>query len=173
MRSLGLADDTFVGIGFSTTAILTTFLISVALVMIPIALSFKRYKGSMVVAGANSMVISAACHCSPINDTPPTTGSGSSADDASSIELQHLISPVQPRLQTEYAGGGGGLNCVYADTDHVALMRLARSRVRWGVVKMPAAFYAQFVDIKECVGHLTFGAAEHHVESPEEGEWYA
>ncbi|EOO00978.1 hypothetical protein UCRPA7_3559 [Phaeoacremonium minimum UCRPA7] len=164
MQKLGLASDTFVGIGFSTTAILTTFMISLVLIMIPIALSFKRYQGSMVVAGANSMVISAACHCSPINDTPPSTG----FRDDSSIELQNLISPVRPRLQTEYSGFNFD-----ADTDRTSLMRLARSKVRWGVVKMPAVFYAQFVDIKECVGHLTFGAAEHHVEPPEEGEWYA
>ena len=164
MQSLGLAGNTFVGIGFSTTAILTVFIISLFLITIPVALSFKKYAGSMVVAASNSMVISAACHCSPLDDTPPS----SAFQDDSSVELQNLITPVQPRLRTEYTG-----YAIDAASERTSLMRLARSRVRWGAVRMPAAFYAQFVDIKEVVGHLSFGVPEHHVQPPEEGEWYA
>lgn len=164
MRKLGLSSDTFVGIGYSTTAILVTFLISLFLITVPIALSLKKYQGSMVVAGSNSMVISAACHSAPPDDTPPP----SAFRDDSSVELQNLITPVRPQLQTEYTGYS-----VDPTTDRIALMRLARSRLRWGVVKMPVSFYAQFVDIKELVGHLTFGVPEQHVQPPEEGEWYA
>jgi hypothetical protein len=56
-------------------------------------------------------------------------------------------------------------------------IRLSRSRVRWGVVRMPKEFYTQFGDREHGVqlGHLTFGIEDQGVDPPEEhpGHVYA
>ncbi|KAI1418430.1 hypothetical protein F5Y13DRAFT_176522 [Hypoxylon sp. FL1857] len=51
--------------------------------------------------------------------------------------------------------------------------KLARSKIRWGVVKMPPEWHAEYDDESGPVGHLSFGVEEDDVQSPEPGELYA
>lgn len=52
--------------------------------------------------------------------------------------------------------------------------RLSKSRIRWGVVRMPDEFYAQFEDMEEGVelGHLSFGTEEQGVVPPVDDTWH-
>lgn len=54
-------------------------------------------------------------------------------------------------------------------------IRLSRSRIRWGAVRMPEEFYMQFPDLEDGakLGHLTFGTEEQRVAPPNPGYFYA
>lgn len=54
-------------------------------------------------------------------------------------------------------------------------LRISRSRIRWGVVRMPDEFYAQFEDLEggSKVEHLSFGIEQQGVTAPEPGHFYA
>nr|UPM17953.1 putative multipass membrane protein [Hypoxylon sp. CO27-5] len=51
--------------------------------------------------------------------------------------------------------------------------KLARSKVRWGVVKIPPEWHAEYDNEAGPVGHLSFGVEEDDVQPPEPGELYA
>ncbi|OTA69970.1 hypothetical protein K449DRAFT_360814 [Hypoxylon sp. EC38] len=51
--------------------------------------------------------------------------------------------------------------------------KLVRSKIRWGVVKMPPEWHAEYDNEAGPVGHLSFGVEEDDVQSPELGELYA
>ncbi|KAJ0108093.1 hypothetical protein J7T55_007212 [Diaporthe amygdali] len=52
--------------------------------------------------------------------------------------------------------------------------RLSKSRIRWGVVRMPDEFYAQFGDMEEGVElrHLSFATEEQGVVPPVDDHWH-
>ena len=55
------------------------------------------------------------------------------------------------------------------------LPELSKSKVKWGVVKMPLEFYEQVsgdLDVI-AVGHLSFGVETDHVQGPVHGNWYS
>ncbi|OTA98823.1 hypothetical protein M426DRAFT_101648 [Hypoxylon sp. CI-4A] len=51
--------------------------------------------------------------------------------------------------------------------------KLARSKIRWGVVKMPPEWHDEYDGEASDVGHLSFGVKEDDVQPPEVGESYA
>ncbi|KAI1455288.1 hypothetical protein F4805DRAFT_468796 [Annulohypoxylon moriforme] len=51
--------------------------------------------------------------------------------------------------------------------------KLARSKIRWGVVKMPPEWHAENDNEAGRVDHLSFGVEEDNVQPPEAGECYA
>ncbi|KAF4456361.1 hypothetical protein F53441_1520 [Fusarium austroafricanum] len=61
------------GLQFSTVAILIAFSLSLLIALIPIILARFNLSSDMVLAGSNSKVISAACHCVPIRLTDATS----------------------------------------------------------------------------------------------------
>lgn len=54
-------------------------------------------------------------------------------------------------------------------------INISRSRIRWGVVRMPEEFYAQFEDLEggAKLDHLSFGIEQQAVTAPEPGHFYA
>lgn len=64
---------------------------------------------------------------------------------------------------------------VFEEDDGQFRIRLSRSRIRWGVVRMPEDFYMQFPDLEDGAkpGHLTFGTEEQGVAPPNPGYFYA
>jgi hypothetical protein len=52
-------------------------------------------------------------------------------------------------------------------------LSISRSLIRWGEVKMPAEWYAQYDGLPEPVGHLSFDIKAGDVEEPKDGRWYA
>ncbi|KUI55803.1 hypothetical protein VP1G_03148 [Cytospora mali] len=199
-NTLGLSEDSFIGIGFSSSAIVLVFSIAVFLMLIPLVLSRREYKGQMVIARANSMIISAACqvsllpgsrppgqHPSRIH-TPSLRSWGENLEPMGSggiqyeMEMQNLLSPsaiddtsmarnsldndITAELSSELLGDDDM-------PEKLARMRLARRKLKWGVVKMAPDFYEHFKDFQEDLGHLSFGVIEQDVALPEEGRWYA
>lgn len=198
----GLSSDAYIGIGFSSGAILLVLCIAILLLFIPIILAWRKYKGVMVVAGANSMVISAACHVSiasvPPGDAVPAvtaTSSPASARDAfkatgvsvstDDMEMRNLLSPPtlsppagQQNLKVQNEHRGHAEYDLVSEGDESPEMqmriRMSQSKLRWGVVRMPAEFGERlYQDVGEEVGHLAFGIKEQNVVTPEEGRWYA
>lgn len=195
--SYGLSSDAYIGIGFSSGAILLVLCIAIVLLIIPIVLAWRKYKGVIVVAGANSMVISAACHVSlegihSGNTHSKATASSSLASPREAfqatgglvsqddMEMTNLLSPAsehqkvkgldEHRVHAEYELVSEG-----NDTPEMQMrIRISQSRLSWGVVRMPAAFSERFFqDVGEEVGHLAFGIEDQNVATPEEGRWYA
>jgi hypothetical protein len=61
----GFDPDTIISISYSVQALLALTVVSFVLAMIPLLMSRMKLKGDMVVAGADSRVMSAACHPRP------------------------------------------------------------------------------------------------------------
>lgn len=59
------------------------------------------------------------------------------------------------------------------DGESSSFKKLARSKIRWGVVKMPPEWHAEWDNEDDVVEHLSFGVEEDDVESPEPGRLYA
>ena len=51
--------------------------------------------------------------------------------------------------------------------------KLARSKIRWGVVEMPPEWHAEWDNEDDVVAHLSFGVEEDDVMPPEPGRLYA
>jgi hypothetical protein len=181
----GLSDDAYVGVGFSTIALLAVFVIACVLAVIPLVLCSRTMKGAMVLGGHNSMVISAACHVEPVSGTRPPSSLSMREPKPStfgdheqpaprdvepdSFEMQNLL---ESNSTPKNIGSDLGEEIKSGDRKH-ALTRISQSLIRWGVVKMPASFYQQYADVDEFMGHLGFGTQEHDVEEPVDGHWYA
>jgi len=177
LQGLGLSPDAYIGIGFSSLAILAVFTLACILILVPIALCIPRLKGDMVIGGSNSKVISAACHAIPVaavavaephgeEGSRQQRRTGANGDD--SIELDSLLMTVGSD------GKGGDNNDDDAmEEDRLGLVRLSRGKVRWGVVRSPEAYDQMTMVEGEAVGHLSFGAREHDVQPPVSGKVYA
>ncbi|KAI1503677.1 hypothetical protein F5X99DRAFT_87631 [Biscogniauxia marginata] len=82
----GLSDDAYIGIGYSTIAILVVLIIAVVLSLIPFVLCWFKIQGPMVLGGCDSIVISAACHIAPIpEEALGTTASAKPTTPPSSL----------------------------------------------------------------------------------------
>ncbi|KAF4472854.1 hypothetical protein FALBO_241 [Fusarium albosuccineum] len=132
---------------FSTKAILIALVASVTVAITPLFLAFIKLPGQMVLAGGNSAVISAACHCVPV-DLPLDNQFGSKSSDSSSLwyesDATRLILDAEDPLQT-----------------------VARRRLKWGHVLGEGGHH----DLK--TGHLAFGTEEQAMAEPEEGKYYS
>lgn len=67
---IGFDATTVVALSYSVKALLILSIVSFVLAMVPLFVSFTKLKGDMVIAGASSRVISAACHVQPAGETP-------------------------------------------------------------------------------------------------------
>ncbi|PNP59301.1 hypothetical protein FNYG_14948 [Fusarium nygamai] len=135
-----------VGLQFSSKAILIAFVVSIGVAITPIFLAFVKLSGTMVIAGANSAVISAACHC-------PST----------QLESFSRAPSILSREGSEY---GSMSTRLIRDEETEELEALARKKVKWGRVST-----GKSDDIQ--VGHLSFGTEEHEITKPADGEHYS
>lgn len=200
-NSYGLSPDAYIGIGFSSGAILLVLCIAFFLLTIPIVMGTRKYKGVMVVAGANSMVMSAACHVSvsvaeterssggrPREASPSLTRNSSifetvgglTGPGRGEIEMENLLAPPPgyglAAGAQKPSGIARGHDLGLGDADVSETLRkvhLSRQKIKWGVVRMPLEFQERFRGVDEEVEHLTFGVEEQDVTPPEELRWYA
>jgi hypothetical protein len=197
----GLSSDAFIGMGFSTSSILLALVLSAVLASVPLVFSrWRRFasRGDMVLCGSSSMVISAACHPSRVNivgrDDDAGSLKGPSAagrKNAESVEMSNLMSPrtksptdakggavggardVEDLPSPGPYGGGGDEDRPEGSQKSAGAVPISSRLLRWGVVPMPDAFAAQYRDVTEEVGHLSFGVAEQDVQPPRVGMYYA
>ncbi|KAK6087656.1 hypothetical protein SCUP234_01295 [Seiridium cupressi] len=81
------------------------------------------------------------------------------------IEMQRLINnqTSSQSLRTKHSNS--------QLTQEELFVHMSRSKLRWGIVKMPARFYAQFQGLG-LYEHLSFGVEEDAVEPPVPGKYY-
>ncbi|UPL03007.1 hypothetical protein LCI18_013941 [Fusarium solani-melongenae] len=194
----GLSKDAYVGLGYSTLTILVLLIATIVLPIIPTLIAQRKVKTSMPLAGASSMVISAACHV-PILEGNVVCDSRKSdlqravqhesalvgdnddsiceaCEGAEPIEMQELLVSADlhiPDSQTETTSNEPYPKKNPASDVESYLREVARNPVRWGVVKTTASWNEHYTDPSITVRHLSFGTEDHDVQEPAPGQWYA
>ncbi|KAG4261655.1 hypothetical protein FPRO04_13120 [Fusarium proliferatum] len=135
-----------VGLQFSSKAILVGLLVSIGVAITPLFLAFVKLPGVMVIAGANSAVISAACHY-------PSTKLKSLSRATSKMSMR----------SNEYDSMSARL---IGDEEVEELRDVSRRKIKWGRMSMGKSD-------ESSVGHLGFGTEELDIEKPVEGEYYS
>lgn len=180
----GLSADAYIGIGYSTIALLSIFVAAAFLALIPLALTAMSFNSPMPLGASNSLVISAACHVPVLEDKQASVDSTaesqfvpvSSAEDnddqsaskngpeqapqegpgSETLEMQRLLT------QDGRASSSNGCNeTLTLDKDRY-LLEASQKPLRWGAVTTPDS----------CNHHLSFGTRDHCVEEPVEGQLY-
>ncbi|KAJ4258087.1 hypothetical protein NW762_008227 [Fusarium torreyae] len=140
------AREVTVSLQFSSKAILIGLLVSICVAITPIFLAFVKLPGVMVIAGANSAVISAACHYPSVR-----------------LKTLSRASSKISRVGSEYDSMSARL---IRDEEIEELEAVARKKVRWGRISTGKSDDSQ-------VGHLGFATDEHEITKPVEGEHYS
>ncbi|KAI1354006.1 hypothetical protein F5Y01DRAFT_322260 [Xylaria sp. FL0043] len=175
-----LPTDAAILVGYSPAALLTLLIIAIILALIPPIWSFfSRLPPNIVVPGCNSLALSAACHASKLSRviTKAINSDDSTLSAQSIFKLQKFGKPTCD-LGGEYALLGDNGES-YVDEggcmtkDEIDLERVAQSRLRWGVIRMPSDWYRQHNLDPESAGHLGFGTVEDAVAAPLWGHLYA
>ncbi|CAJ2502401.1 Uu.00g097950.m01.CDS01 [Anthostomella pinea] len=121
----------------------------------------------------------------PVRPHSPTTdgdegdwrGSGEGAGAFSGIEMRRLSAKKSWRSMRSWRSlslsSSTLLNKGDGDEEQGACRKLSECRLRWGVVKMPPEWYADYEHEEEEVGHLGFGAEGDDVAPPVPGRLYA
>ncbi|KAI1360601.1 hypothetical protein F5Y08DRAFT_348662 [Xylaria arbuscula] len=172
----GLPADSAVVVGFSPIYLLVVLIVSSILITIPIIFGFKKLPSNMIVVGANSLAISAACHASCLSHAMlDTFTQNNDTDNGETIsrDTSERVTEVRQRNSSEYAEQTDmeSVSMLYDHSTEPVAGRIARSRVRWGVVEMPPEWYRILLR-DEQVGHLSFGVEKDEVVPPEPGRWY-
>ncbi|KAI1745794.1 hypothetical protein F4680DRAFT_465645 [Xylaria scruposa] len=152
-----VAEDSLVAIGYSPLFFLILFILSLTLVILPLTLlGFYKPRGDMVAGGWNSLVLSAACHAPTIVNEEHSSGPGSQG------RVHEYGSSPSVSIPVDEDNGNGE-----------ALLALARSKMRWGAMALPAEIASAIpTEDGQTVLHLGFGGEDHNVGSPVEGEFY-
>ncbi|XEV01153.1 hypothetical protein FSHL1_006440 [Fusarium sambucinum] len=132
------------GLQFSTTAILIGFCLSLVVAITPAFLVYIKLPGTMVIAGGNSAVISAACHYPSTKLKDITTSRSSRQYDSMSVRL--MANQELEELEE--------------------LEEVARKKLKWGVLITGNSE-------ESLVGHLGFGTKDSDVGELIEGEYYS
>lgn len=198
----GLSDDAYVGIGYSTVALLAILVLALVLPVIPFALACRTVKGSMPLGGSNSLVISAACHVPVLEEMPAAGSEATTAEQEQQSEsavenenendqtTRNEPNPQQtPGSETvemqrllKLDGPGSSNNCSNEDEECSSettpdiekyLLDASQKPLRWGAVETPPLWNQQYTDQGDVVGHLSFGMREHRVQEPVDNQWYA
>ncbi|KAI1658111.1 hypothetical protein F4813DRAFT_54132 [Daldinia decipiens] len=74
--------------------------------------------------------------------------------------------PLLERSEEDFSDAGD-------EQQNSQFTKLARSKIRWGVVEMPPEWHAEYDNDDATVGHLSFGVEEDGVTPPEPGCLYA
>lgn len=167
--------DSFMALGFSTKSLFTMMTLSVFLALVPLLFGLILLPPKTFVVGSNSLAIAAVCQVSPLvgqNQPRPEKSYHESTDEPqeNDIELRHLMASSSSLLTHDgQAWESRNDEEVWKDT----LLRVSRSKIRWGVVKMPSSWEEQFNRRDIAVEHISFGLPEDNVQQPVVGHWYA
>ena len=132
----------------------------------------------MVAGGCNSLVLSAACHAaSERRETPEPIASATETDEGED-ETRRLCGetqmnseptegplPARPNGQTAPMSEDGNL-------EDDALVKLARSKLRWGVTPLTPELRDIVQETGQEALHLTFTTEATFISPPVEGELY-
>ncbi|KAI0843705.1 hypothetical protein F5Y06DRAFT_255622 [Hypoxylon sp. FL0890] len=176
-----LPQNTTVAVGYSLYSLMALLIASCVLIPIPILLSLKRLPSNMINVGNNSFALSAACHVSKLSHAvrPPnnSTESSSISDQGAlrgDIEMQQLTIGRQPSQQSlaseplveDQDRDRDRDQNQEDDGERSSFQNLARSKIRWGVIRMPPEWYAEHAHEGAIAEHLSFGVREDNVRAP-------
>jgi hypothetical protein len=85
------------GLQFSVVATVVSLAVSIFIAILPIGLAWVKLPGDMVVAGGNSMVISAACHV--VTPSMATDDDGSGEEEKTGVDREGPEALVMGRLK--------------------------------------------------------------------------
>lgn len=158
-----------VSVGYSivTLAILVFGLL--AGFMLPSICSQKPLIGFANSVGCNSFAISASCHVSALSR--PDSEPGISRELSGRIDLDRPGALNVNEAEMALLPPAGNNSEEYQEDDR--LKKIAQSRLRWGVVKIPPEWSSQYSGSYDQVGHVSFGTTTDEVEEPAHGRWYA
>ncbi|KAI1342586.1 hypothetical protein F5Y15DRAFT_373244 [Xylariaceae sp. FL0016] len=161
-----LPPDTGIGIRYSLAALLCLIVVSVILVTIPILLGRRHLPPGSISPGSNSLALSAACHASSLSIGPKhgEIAVGKMETSPHDRKASEMNLHQNPLMVHEMELGN--------ESPEQNLRKLARKKVRWGVVRMAPEWYSEYAR-DEPVEHLGFGAGEHGVSPPVPGHIYA
>lgn len=166
-----LPPDSLVSVGYSIVTLMLLTIIAVAAVAALLVWSRKRLPGCATSVGCNSFAISASCHVSSLSKPDPeldTSTSSTLHECDSSLGAWKLVAN---RLLTRIKMRDNEM--LSNDSEEERRGRVAQSKLKWGVVKMPDEWYHVYDESYGKVGHVTFGTTEDEVESPQDGHFYA
>jgi hypothetical protein len=116
--------------------------------VVPLILATTTHPENTIMSANNSVVISAACHCSPVR---PAT----KPEDVSPME-----SPLKSAATSDASD-------IEDRTEKSRILQdMATGKLKWGVVSRGA-------NTPDSPGHLSFGTEEQSVAAPVHGDWYA
>lgn len=158
-----------VSVGYSVIALIVLASVVLIGLTMPLIWAQRRLPGSVTSVGCNSFAISASCHASPFakpdSELDVALCSVSNRSHGNE-ELQELIGIEPSTSATDYKETSEN----HPDR---RLERVAQSKLKWGVVRMPLDWYNSYDESYGGVGHVSFGTANDEVEDPVNGQWYA
>lgn len=166
-----LPPDSLVSVGYSIVTLILLTTIAVVAVAALLAWSRKRLPGCATSVGCNSFAISASCHVSSLSKPDPeldTSPSRTLHECGSRLEEWKLVAN---RLLMRIKMSDNEISS--DDSEEERRGRVAQSRLKWGVVKMPGDWYRVYDESYGKVGHVSFGTIEDEVDSPKDGHLYA
>jgi hypothetical protein len=150
-------------------------LITVVMVLVLLALAWRRLPGYMPVVGDSSLLISAGCHISPLAKVAPLLYT---AD----VKAPNARSSKRRDGESEDASSEGSgvvdddVESMPADPDAVSRAKVPQCWLKWGVVEMPPEWLAEHRYDHRAGGvevqHVGFGTLLDHVADPVDGKYY-
>lgn len=78
---LGVSSDAAIAMGYSSLAVLITFVVGCIIVITPLFFRRRKLKNEMVLGGTNSLVLSAACHVPVLLQNSPQSAETPGLED--------------------------------------------------------------------------------------------
>lgn len=166
-----LPPDSLVSVGYSIVTLILLTTIAVVAVAVLLAWSRKPLPGCATSVGCNSFAISASCHVSSLSKPDPeldTSPSRTLHECGSSLGAWKLVGN---RLLMRIKMSDNEI--LSYDLKEERRGRVAQSKLKWGVVKMPGEWYHVYDESYGNVDHVSFGTTEDEVDSPQDGHSYA
>ncbi|KAJ3563776.1 hypothetical protein NPX13_g8079 [Xylaria arbuscula] len=170
-------------VGYSPGALLTLMIVSIILALIPPIWSLLvRLPPNIVIPGCNSLALSAACHVSDTSCVAMKLTDeydGLASPEPSAFSLQRLGKHSLGRSNAKYEllaedTQDSSLDDVdFEKNGDTHLEKIAQSKLRWGVVRMPQEWFSKYGYDAASVGHLGFDTREDGVAPPLWGHLYA
>ncbi|KAI1370773.1 hypothetical protein F4677DRAFT_457612 [Hypoxylon crocopeplum] len=191
-----LPPNTAIAVGYSGYSLLVMLVVSCVLVPIPVFFALKKLPSNMVNIGSNSLALSAACHVSRLSHAVKPRAESLMPNSPASSRLDFPLSPSSPQYSrvllaasrlspasskrqlldrgSEDSGSDSSDGREEEQQQRSGpFTKLARSKIRWGVVEMPPEWHSEYDNEDGVVEHLSFGVEDDEVESPEQGRCYA
>lgn len=137
--------------------------------LLPSIWSQKPLVGFGNSVGCNSFAMSASCHVSALSRPDSESDMSGKLEGRMDLDMPEAFNVSE----TELALLSPAVNDSENNEENERLEKIAQSRLRWGVVKMPPEWSSQYSGSYDQVDHISFGTTNDAVEEPVHDRWYA